>query len=182
MKTFISYLVFATIASTMFAQNVESITNIETFITQSGSKLETILLHKNSKQYQNPYRKIDFSLIQITNIVNDSIMHGIKLMCITDYLTKQTRVYYSFLDFNEINSLLDWIETVKRTPLLKQDQAFYFIPKKGKCMFCIINNNDRKYFQFIQNKNDLSTAVYFDMEVFNIFEEFLNNVSAAIEK
>lgn len=173
MKKIPYLLILILITSNLFAQSVNTLTDTEYFITQAGSILETNLLYKSGKQYQNPYRKIDFSLSEYTNLDNDSVIKGIKLLCITDYLTKQTRSYYSFLDVTEINKLLDWIVTVEQTPLLKNNQAIYYIPTKGKLMLSVINSNGKKQFQYFYNKYDYSTAVNFNMEVIQSLQDFL---------
>lgn len=182
MKTIYLFIGFIFLTSFTFAQEKNVITDIERFITQPGSILETNLLHKNGKQYQNPYRKIDFSLAEYANMTNDSVIKGIKLMCITDYITNQTRIYYSFIDIAELDRLLNWIETAKKTPLLKKDQAIYFIPEKGKLMLGVIKSDGKKYFQYFNNKYDYSTSVHFDMDVLHSFQEFLNKVDEKIEK
>ncbi|NVO09739.1 MAG: hypothetical protein HXX16_07255 [Bacteroidales bacterium] len=163
----------------LFAQdNLGQFSNAELFITRPNRNyIESFEIYKPGKQFQNPYRRLDFIFMKYKDLDNDSIIYGIRLVCLTDYLSKDTKTYNSILDMDEIDSLIKWIKFSKeKASELVEYQTISHVTKKGLLMFGIFNEKGKLYFRLTNNKYDFGTAIFFDLSVLDNFLAFLEEV------
>ena len=160
------------------AQEDRQFSNVELFITKPGRNyLESVEIYKPGKQIQSPYRRLDFMYVKYKDLDNDSVMYGIRLLCITDYLTNQNRIYNSILDSDEIDPLIKWIKYAReKASTLVEYQTISYVSKKGLLMFSVFSENKKVYFRLTNNKYYFSTAIFFDMVVLDNFLTFLEEI------
>lgn len=177
MKKIFTLIIIYLIASNLYAQGSDQYTNIEKLFNSPGIIKESNIFYKEGKNYQNPFRRIDFSYNKYENLEDSTIVYGVKLACITDYLTKQNRLFYIYLHTDEVDKFIHWLKDMQsKTPELSQYERMYYVPSKGSSMYAVFKENNKNYIQFIPNKHDLSTAVSFDFKVLEDLLYFLVEV------
>ena len=87
-KYFILFCIYI-ITSNLSAQESDQYTNVENLFNSPGTIKESNIFYKAGKNYQNPFRRIDFSYAKYEKLEDEIIVYGVKLACITDYITKQ---------------------------------------------------------------------------------------------
>lgn len=177
MKKYFILFTICIITSSLSAQEGDAYTNIENLFNSHGTIKESNIFYKEGKNYQNPFRRIDFSYAKYEKLEDNTIVYGIKLACITDYLTKQNRLFYIYLDTDEVSKFILWLKDMQsKIPELSEFERTYYVPIKGSSMFAVFKENDKNYIQFVPNKHDLSTAVSFDFKVLEDLLYFLGEV------
>ena len=180
MKKIIVLISLVLFLGQLCAEEETQISNAELFITKPGRNyLENVEIYKPGKQIQSPYRRLDFMYVKYKDLDNDSVLYGIRLICITDYLTNQNRIYNSILDTDEIDPLIKWIKYAQeKASTLVEYQTISHVSKKGLLMFGIFKENKKVYFRLTNNKYQFSTAIFFDMAVLDDLMTFLEEIKA----
>ena len=172
----------------LFAQeNRQAYSNVELFITEPGrSYSESFEIYKKGKNFQSPFRKLNFVLVKYKDLDNDSVMYGVRLFCIHNYPSSSNsspnyKILNSVFDIGEIESLISWIKLAQgKVPEIIENQTISYVLEKGPLMFGVFKERKKVYFRITFNKYDFSSAIFFNISVLDSFLVFLEEVQSKI--